>query len=134
MQTLLSAGSCFPTKIYCLYCLLSSLSLYLGFQFAGKCISNTLWLQKHSLYIIFLKRQQCFLKVSFIGSFEQKLISRVKLKRLSFRTQIKTGRSGPAQKWPISQIFLMVLKILAFCWVSTKAVVATLVAVLLTNL
>ena len=52
----------------------------LGLYIAGKFISDTLWLQRHSLHIVFLQRQQFFLVLyNFIGSFM----------RLSFITQFK---------------------------------------------
>ena len=52
----------------------------LGLYIAGKFISDTLWLQRHSLHIVFLQRQQFFVELyNFIGSFM----------RLSFITQFK---------------------------------------------
>ena len=78
----------FPPKVQFLYCLLSSLSLNLGPQLAGKCVSNTFSDSRYIACTLFVWSNSC---IEFYWEIQRKVdyCSRVKLKRLSFITQFK---------------------------------------------
>ena len=77
-----------PPKIQFRYCLLSSLSLNLGPQLAGKCVSNTCSDSRYIACTLFVWSNSC---IEFYWEIQRKVdyCSRVKLKRLSFITQFK---------------------------------------------